>query len=329
MSVLNNPRRVFIAGHKGMVGSAIVRLLGRDDDCELILRTSDRLDLRDQAAVRNFFARERIDEIYLAAARVGGIHANDSYPADFIYQNLMIQNNIIEGAYRSGVDRLLFLGSSCIYPKMADQPMEEVSLLSGSLEKTNEPYAIAKIAGIKLCESFNRQHGTDYRSVMPTNLYGVGDTYHQLNSHVIPALIKRFYLARVQNSGSVHVWGDGRVRREFLYVDDLAEACLTVMRQEKNTFWSDRDAQCSHINIGAGRDCEIRELSAMIANIVGFDGEIYFDDSKPSGPPRKLLDVSQINRLGWTPKVPIDLGLNRAFNDFVSRCTSGDIDLSV
>ena len=241
----------------------------------------------------------------------------------------MIQNNIIEGAYRSGVGRLLFLGSSCIYPKMAVQPMEEENLLSGPLERTNEPYAIAKIAGIKLCESFNRQHGTDYRSVMPTNLYGVGDTYHQLNSHVIPALIKRFYLARLQNSDSVRVWGDGRARREFLYVDDLAEACLTVMGQGKNTFWSDRDDQCSHINIGVGSDCEICELSATIANIVGFDGEIYFDETKPSGPPRKLLDVSQIQRLGWIPKVSIDLGLKYAYEDFVSRCASGEIDLGV
>lgn len=329
MSILNKSRRVFVAGHKGMVGSALARLLERDNDCELILRTSDRLDLSDQAAVRDFFARERIDEIYLAAARVGGIHANNSYPADFIYQNLMIQNNIIEGAHRSGVGRLLFLGSSCIYPKMAVQPMAEASLLSGLLERTNEPYAIAKIAGIKLCESFNRQYGTDYRSVMPTNLYGIGDTYHQLNSHVIPALIKRFYSARLRNSESVRVWGDGRARREFLYVDDLAEACLTVMGQEKNTFWSDRDDQCSHINIGVGSDCEIRELSATIANIVGFDGEIYFDDTKPSGPPRKLLDVSQIYRLGWKPKVSIDLGLKYAYEDFVSRCAIGKIDLSV
>jgi GDP-L-fucose synthase len=315
--------RIYVAGHRGMVGAAIVRALERRGCRSLMTRTHAELDLTDQAAVRAFFERERPEQVYLAAARVGGIHANNTYPADFIYQNLMIEANVIEAAWRTGVGRLLFLGSSCIYPRLAPQPMSEEALLTGPLEPTNEPYAIAKIAGIKLCESYNRQHGTDFRSVMPTNLYGPGDNYHPENSHVIAALIRRFHEAKESGAEKVVVWGSGNPRREFLYVDDAAEACVFVMELDKAVYDANTRPMQSHINVGAGEDVSIRELAGLIAEVVGFRGRIEFDASKPDGAPRKLLDVSGLNGLGWCAEIGLREGLTAAHRGYSQMSLSG------
>jgi len=304
-----------------MVGSAICRALRASggSDSHIVTRSSSELDLTEQRAVRDFFASERPEEVYLAAAEVGGIHANNVFPAGFIYRNLMIEANVIDAAYRSGVQKLLFLGSSCIYPKLAAQPMREDALLAGPLEPTNEPYAIAKIAGIKLCESYNRQYSTDYRSVMPTNLYGPGDNYHRENSHVIPALIRRFHEAKVGGASSVTVWGTGNPRREFLYVDDMAAACLHVMSLGKEVYTDRVRPMLSHINAGYGTDVTIRELAAAVAETVGFKGRIGFDASKPDGVPRKLMDSSRLNGLGWRPVTDLGEGLALAYQDFINN----------
>ena len=312
-------KRIFVAGHKGMVGSAIVRCLQRQGAKSIITRTHAEMDLTDQAQVRAFFSKEQPDEVYMAAARVGGIHANSTYPAEFIYSNLMVQNNVIHEAWRSGVRRLLFLGSSCIYPRLAPQPMTETALLMGKLEPTNEPYAIAKIAGIKLCESYNRQYGTDYRSVMPTNLYGPGDNYHPENSHVVPAMIRRFHEAKMSNAPFVTIWGTGRAKREFLYVDDMAEACLHTMRLPRQVYMENTQMMESHINVGTGEDLSIGELATLVAEAVGYRGGLKYDTSKPDGTPRKLLDVSLLNRLGWKASTPLREGLARAYVDFLAQ----------
>ena len=312
-------KRVFVAGHQGMVGSAIVRALEKAGDAEIITRTRSELDLLDQAAVFQFFNQNAVDEVYLAAAKVGGIWANNTYPAEFIYQNLIIEANIIHGAFQAGVRKLLFLGSSCIYPKLAEQPIAESSLLQGALEPTNEPYAIAKIAGIKLCESYNRQYGTDYRSVMPTNLYGINDNFHPENSHVVPALLRRFHEAKMQNLPSVTVWGSGSPMREFLYVDDMASACLHVMNLPKEVYGEHVLPMSSHINVGTGKDCTIRELANTIARAVGYRGDILWDTSKPDGTPRKLLDVSLLKRLGWQYSVELDEGIERTYQWFLQN----------
>lgn len=312
-------KRVFVAGHQGMVGSAIVRALEKAGDAEIITRTRSELDLLDQAAVFRFFNQNAVDEVYLAAAKVGGIWANNTYPAEFIYQNLIIEANIIHGAFQAGVRKLLFLGSSCIYPKLAEQPIAESSLLQGVLEPTNEPYAIAKIAGIKLCESYNRQYGTDYRSVMPTNLYGINDNFHPENSHVVPALLRRFHEAKMQDLPSVTVWGSGSPMREFLYVDDMASACLHVMNLPKEVYGEHVLPMSSHINVGTGKDCTIRELANTIARAVGYRGDILWDTSKPDGTPRKLLDVSLLKRLGWQYSVELDEGIERTYQWFLQN----------
>jgi GDP-L-fucose synthase len=303
-----------------MVGSAIVRSLRAQGHTNIVTRTHSELDLTDQAAVRAFFAEEKPDQVYLAAAKVGGIHANNTYPADFIYQNLMIQANVIDAAFRNGVTKLLFLGSSCIYPKLAPQPMSEEALLTNTLEPTNEPYAIAKIAGIKLCESYNRQygqsHGVDYRSEMPTNLYGPGDNYHPENSHVIPALIRRFHEAKVSKAPSVTIWGTGTPRREFLYVDDMAAASIHVMNLDPDVFAANTQPMLSHINVGSQKDISIFEVAQLIARTVGYKGEIVTDPSKPDGAPRKLMDSSRLNNLGWTAKTSLAEGLAVAYMDF-------------
>jgi len=323
---MENQPRIFVAGHQGMVGSAIVRTLIHNGQRNLITRSRSQLNLTDQAAVRDFFASEKPDQVYLAAAKVGGIHANNTYPAEFIYNNLMIETNVIHEAWTAGVKKLLFLGSSCIYPKLAPQPMSENALLTGTLEPTNEPYAIAKIAGIKLCESYNRQysesHGTDYRSVMPTNLYGPGDNYHPENSHVIPALIRRIHEAKINNSPSVTIWGSGTPRREFLYVDDMAAASVHVMNLEHATFAAHTQPMQSHINVGYGEDITIRELAETISNTVEFKGEIKFDTSKPDGAPRKLMESTRLNALGWKARVTLENGLSLAYNDFLNSYTS-------
>jgi len=319
---MSTPQKIYIAGHRGMVGSAIVRqLLATGISPEsLVLRTHKELDLTDQAAVRAFFKAEKPDQVYLAAAKVGGIHANNTYPAEFIYQNLMVQANIIDAAFRNGVKKLLFLGSSCIYPKLAPQPMREDALLTGTLEPTNEPYAIAKIAGIKLCESYNRQygqsHGVDYRSVMPTNLYGPADNYHPENSHVIPALIRRFHEAKVSQAPSVTIWGTGTPRREFLYVDDMAAASVHVMNLDKATYDQHTQPMLSHINVGCGQDITIKELAELVGKTIDYQGEIVFDTSKPDGTPRKLMDSSRLNALGWHANVSLEDGLGLAYADF-------------
>jgi GDP-L-fucose synthase len=321
MSMLN--QKIYVAGHRGMVGSAIVRTLRDKGYSNIITRTHADLDLTNQAEVQAFFNQEKPDQVYLAAAKVGGIYANNTFPAEFIYDNLMVQNNVIHQAYASGVKKLLFLGSSCIYPRLAVQPMSEDALLTGKLEPTNEPYAIAKIAGIKMCESYNRQyglsHGIDYRSVMPTNLYGPGDNYHPENSHVIPALIRRFHEAKVANAPEVIIWGTGSPRREFLYVDDMAAASVFVMELEKATYDEQTLAMQSHINVGFGSDVTIAELAKAIAKATGYQGTINFDSSKPDGVPRKWMDSSRLNSLGWKPKVDITQGLSLAYEDAKKR----------
>jgi GDP-L-fucose synthase len=310
-----------VAGHRGMVGAAIVRQLESElGPSALVTRTREELNLTDQTSVRAFFATEQVDQVYLAAARVGGIHANNTYPADFLYQNLMIEANVIDAAFRSGVKKLLFLGSSCIYPRLAQQPMVEDALLTGPLEPTNEPYAIAKIAGIKLCESYNRQywqsHGVDYRSVMPTNLYGPGDNYHPENSHVIPALIRRFHEAKVNMLPAVTIWGTGTPKREFLYVDDMARACVHVVNLEKAKYDQCTDPMCSHINVGVGVDVTIRELADIVKAVVGYEGKIAFDTSQPDGAPRKLMDSQRLYSLGWRPEVDLIEGLTKTYAFF-------------
>jgi GDP-L-fucose synthase len=309
-------KRIFVAGHRGMVGSAIVRQLEKNQSNEILTASRDELDLTNQAQVAEFFARNKIDEVYLAAAKVGGIHANNTYPAEFIYQNLMIEANIIHAAHVNDIQKLLFLGSSCIYPKNAEQPMSETALLTGILEPTNEPYAIAKIAGIKLCESYNRQYGRDYRSVMPTNLYGPGDNYHPENSHVIPALIRRFHEAKVNNLPEVMAWGTGKPMREFLYVDDMAAASIFVMNLEVDAYTAQTDMMCSHINVGSGCDISIKDLTEHVASTVGYRGKITWDTSKPDGTARKLMDVRKLNGLGWEPKVKLKDGLTLAYKSF-------------
>jgi GDP-L-fucose synthase len=319
------PPRIFVAGHRGMVGSAIVRRLlaaGHPRD-QIVTASHQELDLIEQADVRRFFEQERPDEVYVAAAKVGGIYANNTYPADFIYDNLMMELNIVEAAFRTGVKKLLFLGSSCIYPKLADQPIKESALLTSPLEPTNEPYAIAKIAGIKLCESYNRQycdsHGVDYRSVMPSNLYGVGDSYHPQNSHVIPALIRRFHEAKVGGASTVTLWGSGTPLREFLYVDDMAAASVHIMNLPRAVYKRLMPEGQSHINVGYGSDVTILGVATIISKIVGFNGSIDFDTSKPDGTPRKLMDSEVARNLGWSPVVDLQQGLKLAYEDFLSR----------
>jgi GDP-L-fucose synthase len=317
--------RIYVAGHRGMVGSAIVRVLRQQAGVDVVTRTRQELDLTNQSAVRAFFAAEKPDQVYMAAAKVGGIHANNTYPAEFIYQNLMVQANVVDAAFHNGVKKLLFLGSSCIYPRMAPQPMPESALLSGPLEPTNEPYAIAKIAGIKLCESYNRQygvsHGLDYRSVMPTNLYGPGDNYHSENSHVIPALIRRFHEAKLSNAPGVTIWGSGSPKREFLYVDDMAAASVFVMNLPKTTLDAHTQPTQSHINVGCGDDITIKELALAVGKTVGYRGLIDFDTSKPDGSPRKLMDSSRLNALGWHAQVGLEAGLAAAYQDFILQVT--------
>jgi GDP-L-fucose synthase len=317
--------KIFVAGHRGMVGSAIVRhLLAQGvGQSQIITRTHAELDLTNQLAVQQFFTLEKPTHIYLAAAKVGGIHANNVYPADFIYQNLMLQANVIEAGFKNGVKKLLFLGSSCIYPRLAQQPIREDALLTGTLEPTNEPYAIAKIAGIKLCESYNRQfsasHGIDYRSAMPTNLYGPGDNYHPENSHVIPALIRRLHEAKLANAPRVTVWGTGSPRREFLHVDDMAAASLHIMQLPKAMYDHHTTPMQSHINVGSGSDVTIAEVAQSIASTVGYTGQVEFDTTKPDGAPRKLLDSSRLNDLGWKAKINLQQGLASAYQDFMSN----------
>ncbi len=318
---------IYVAGHRGMVGSAIVRNLLACGIAErnIITRSHAELDLTEQQAVRNFFATHQPSQVYLAAAKVGGIHANNTYPADFIQQNLMIQANVIDAAFRTGVRKLLFLGSSCIYPKLAPQPMSEAALLTGTLEPNNEPYAIAKIAGIKLCESYNRQygasHGVDYRSVMPTNLYGVGDNYHPENSHVIPALIRRFHEAKINRAESVSIWGTGTPRREFLYVDDMAAASVHVMNLTSDVYRQHTQPMLSHINVGYGADVTIAEVAQLIASAVGYAGRIEFDATRPDGAPRKWMDSSRLNALGWQARITLEQGLALSYQDFLKNHT--------
>lgn len=316
-------QKIYIAGHRGMVGGAILRQLEArqtaGDDLTLITRTHAELDLTDQSAVRGFMQTEKPDIVILAAARVGGIHANNTYPADFIYENLMIECNVIHQAYAAGVTRLLQLGSSCIYPRSVAQPMKEEALLTGVLEPTNEPYAVAKIAGIKLCESYNRQYGTDYRSVMPTNLYGPGDNFHPDNSHVMPALIRRFHEAAQAADGEVHIWGSGKPRREFLHVDDMAEASLFVLDLDRETYDVNTQPMLSHINVGTGMDVSIMELAQMVAKVTGFKGRITNDPSKPDGTLRKLMDVSRLADMGWRASVDLEKGLQETYNWFIDN----------
>lgn len=312
-------QRIFVAGHQGMVGSALVRQLSQRNDVELVLRTRQQLDLLDSRAVDAFFTGASIDQVYLAAAKVGGIEANNRYPADFIYQNMMMESNVIHAAHTHGVNKLLFLGSSCIYPKLANQPMKESELLQGTLEPTNEPYAIAKIAGIKLCESYNRQYGRDYRSVMPTNLYGPNDNFHPSNSHVIPALLRRFHEATVSNAPDVVVWGSGTPMREFLHVDDMAAASIHVMELAKEVWEENTEPMLSHINVGTGVDCTIRELAQTLAQVTGYRGRVVFDATKPDGTPRKLLDVTRLHSLGWFHEVSLEQGLASTYQWFLEN----------
>lgn len=316
-------QKIYVAGHRGMVGSAIVRNLQAKGYKNIITRTHAELDLTNQQAVKTFFETEKPDQVYLAAAKVGGIHANNTFPAEFIYDNLMVQNNVIHQAFVNGVKKLLFLGSSCIYPRLAPQPMSEDALLTGKLEPTNEPYAIAKIAGIKMCESYNRQygksHGVDYRSVMPTNLYGPGDNYHPENSHVIPALIRRFHEAKLANAPEVVIWGTGTPRREFLYVDDMAAASVFVMELDKTAYDAQVEPMQSHINVGFGSDVTIAELAKAVATATGYQGKIAFDTSKPDGAPRKWMSSELLNKLGWKPQVQLDQGLKNAYAQMLEQ----------
>jgi len=319
MSIEAKQKRIYVAGHRGMVGSAIVRALTQRGYANIVTRTHAELDLTNQAQVAAFFATEKIDEVYLAAAKVGGIHANDTYPAEFIYQNLMIEANVIHQAWQAGVRKLLFLGSSCIYPRLAPQPMAEDALLTGPLEPTNEPYAIAKITGIKLCESYNRQYGTDYRSVMPTNLYGPGDNYHPENSHVIPALIRRFHEAKLAGASEVVIWGTGSPKREFLYVDDMANASVFVMELDRATYDAHTGTRQSHLNVGTGEDVTILQLAEAIKATVGFNGRLVFDTSKPDGTPRKLMDIGNLKGMGWKAGTNLLAGLKKTYEVFLKE----------
>ena len=312
-------KKVFVAGHNGMVGSAIVRQLKKQGDCEVFVRSRHELNLLDQTAVFAFLAEHKFDEVYLAAAKVGGILANNNYPADFIFENLSIQNNIVHGAHLAGTKNLLFLGSSCIYPKLAEQPMTEHALLTGTLEPTNEPYAVAKIAGIKMCESYNRQYGHNYRSVMPTNLYGENDNFHPENSHVIPALLRRFHEAKLNGDAEVVAWGSGKPMREFLHVDDMAAASIYVMQLDQDTYAANTENMLSHINVGTGVDCTIRELVETVAKVVGFEGNIAFDASKPDGAPRKLMNVDRLKSLGWQYSIDLEQGLTSTYEWFLAN----------
>lgn len=317
--MMDKNSKIYLAGHRGMVGSAIHRQLSDAGYRNVVVRTHAELDLTDQAAVRRFFDSEKPDWVVLAAAKVGGIHANNEYPAEFIYQNLMIEANVVHAAWLANCRKLLFLGSSCIYPKFAEQPMREEALLTGVLETTNEPYAIAKIAGIKLCESYNRQYGVDYRSVMPTNLYGENDNFHLENSHVIPALVRKFHDAKLNNAPTVEVWGTGKAMREFLHVDDMAAACIHVMGLSETEYKSCTEPMLSHLNVGTGADVTIRELAETIGRVVGYQGEISWNTSKPDGTPRKLMDVSKLKSLGWEPKIGLEEGLSSTYQWFLSH----------
>ncbi|ESS74103.1 GDP-L-fucose synthase Fcl [Methyloglobulus morosus KoM1] len=315
----NKQKKIYLAGHRGMVGSAIAQQLNDSGYQNVIVRTHAELDLTDQAAVRDFMQQEKPDQVILAAAKVGGIHANNIYPAEFIYQNIMVEANVVHQAWAAGCQQLLFLGSSCIYPKLAPQPMQESALLTGVLEATNEPYAIAKIAGIKLCESYNRQYGTDYRSVMPTNLYGQNDNFHLENSHVIPAMIRKFHDAKNSASPTVTLWGTGKAMREFLHVDDMAAACLHVMELSKQRYQASTEPMLSHLNVGTGEDVTIRELADTIQQVVDYQGEITWDTSKPDGTPRKLMDASKIKSLGWQPRITLVEGLANTYRWFLEH----------
>jgi len=316
---MNKDSKIYIAGHRGLVGSAIVRQLNSRGFSNLLTRTSSELDLTNQAAVASFFVEEKPDYVVLAAAKVGGIHANNTFPAEFIYENLMIEANVIHSAYQNNVSRLLFLGSSCIYPRAVKQPMREDALLTDVLEPTNEPYALAKISGIKLCESYNRQYGTDFRSVMPTNLYGQGDNFHPENSHVIPALMRRIHEAKENNSPEVVVWGSGNAMREFLHVDDMAAASLFVLGLDNEIYQQNTQPMLSHINVGTGIDCTIRELAETVKSVVGYQGELVFDQSKPDGAPRKLMDVSRLKDMGWSSAITLRDGLESTYQWFLSN----------
>jgi len=311
-------KNIFVAGHNGMVGSSIVRQLKKDSTNNILVKNRNELDLTNQEQVNQYFNNNAIDEVYLAAAKVGGIYANDKYPAEFIYENLMIEANIIHAAHISGIQKLLFLGSSCIYPKLVEQPLKESSLLTGVLEPTNEPYAISKIAGIKLCESYNRQHGRDYRSVMPTNLYGPGDNYHPINSHVIPGLIRRFHEAKIKNLSEVIAWGSGKPMREFLYVDDMAKASIFIMNLKRRDHEKVVEPMLSHINVGSGEDITIKELTCLVAEITGYKGKIIWDVTKADGTLKKLMDVSKLKKLGWSYKVKLREGLRLAYEDYLN-----------
>ena len=317
---MNLNDKIYIAGHRGLVGSAIVRQLESRGFTNLLMRTHKELDLISQAQVQDFFTQEKPDYVILAAGKVGGIHANNTYPADFIYQNMMIEANVINSAYENKVKRLLFLGSTCIYPKAVEQPMREDALLTDVLESTNEPYALAKIAGIKLCESYNRQYGTDFRSVMPTNLYGINDNFHPENSHVVPALMQRFHQATLNNDPEVVVWGTGNAMREFLYVDDMAKASLFVLGLDKDTYQSNTQPMLSHINVGTGKDVTIREMAETMKQVVGFKGKLTFDTTKPDGAPRKLIDVTRLENMGWKYSLDLEDGLTKTYNWYLESC---------
>ena len=316
---LNPEASIYVASHRGMVGAAIAQRLAEFGYSNLITRTHAELDLTSQQDVKTFFETQRPEYVFLAAARVGGISANNNYPADFIYDNLMIESNIIHAAHQQGVKRLLFLGSSCIYPRLAEQPMAESALLTGTLEPTNEPYALAKIAGIKLCESYNRQHGCDFRSVMPTNLYGPNDNFNPDNSHVIPALMRRFHEAKQDNANEVVVWGSGNPKREFLHVDDMAAACVYVMQLDQATYQANTKPMLSHINVGSGKDGSIRELTELMARVTGYEGDVVFDSSKPDGAPRKLLDVSKLSAMGWNYSIELEQGLKSTYQWYIEN----------
>jgi GDP-L-fucose synthase len=316
---MNLNDKIYIAGHRGLVGSAIVRQLESRGFTNLLMRTHKELDLTNQAQVQGFFKQEKPDYVILAAAKVGGIHANNTYPADFIYQNMMIEANVINSAYENKVKRLLFLGSTCIYPKAVEQPMREDALLTDVLEPTNEPYALAKIAGIKLCESYNRQHGTDFRSVMPTNLYGINDNFHPENSHVIPALMQRFHEAKINNDSEVVVWGTGNAMREFLYVDDMAQASLFVLELDEKAYKANTQPMLSHINVGTGKDTTIREMAETMKQVVGYKGRLTFDATKPDGAPRKLIDVSRLSKMGWRYDINLEKGLGKTYHWYLSE----------